>query len=77
VVIKRDGVTSRVTGRGHPKTFVARTVSPCRAGHGSSVTISKDKLADIVRSGYPEKAGEDPPRAPKRPACLSGLDRNG
>jgi hypothetical protein len=34
--VSRDGVTSR-------------TVSPCRAGHGSSVTISKDEFAEIAR----------------------------
>jgi hypothetical protein len=27
------------------------------------VTNSKDELAEIARSGYPEKADEDPPRA--------------
>jgi hypothetical protein len=37
-------------------------VAPCRAGHGSSV-ISKDELAEIARSGYPETADEDPRRA--------------
>ena len=46
--VSRDGVTSR-------------TVSPCRASLGSSVTISKD--AEIARSGYPETADEDPRRA--------------
>ena len=44
-------------------TTVAGTVSPCRAGYGSSATISKDELAEIARLGYPETADEDPRRA--------------
>ena len=31
--------------------------------NGSSVTISKNELAEIARSGYPETADEDPRRA--------------
>jgi len=42
------------------------TVAPCRAGHGSSVTISKDELAKIARSGYPETARD---ALPKQWAC--------
>jgi hypothetical protein len=31
--------------------------------NGSSMTISKEELAEIARSGYPETADEDPRRA--------------
>jgi hypothetical protein len=42
----------------------------CRAGHGSSVTISKDEFAEIAPSGYPEKA-DDRGALPKRSNTVS------
>jgi hypothetical protein len=46
------------------------------------VTISKDELAEIARSGYPETADEDPRRAAEAVGlfisdAIACLDRTG
>jgi hypothetical protein len=50
VTMSRDDVTVRPHGQ--------VTVSPCPAGHGSCMTISKDELVEIC-SGRPEAVDED------------------
>jgi hypothetical protein len=61
--VSRDGVTSR-------------TVSPCRAGHGSSVTISKDEFAEIARFQRRQTRTRDAAGAIGR-STIACLDRTG